>query len=531
MISLIRRTAITILLGFWVVAGAALGQTPGGTLRFYHRDNPPSASIHEEATISTAQPFMPVFNNLIVFNQHTERNSPDDIVAELATHWEWTADRTRLTLRLREGVKWHDGKPFTSADVKCTWDTVTGRRNAGWRKSPRRGWYTNLREVVTNGEHEVTFVLGRPQPSFMNFLSSGLSPVYPCHVDGRAMRQKPIGTGPFRVVEFRPNTGVQLARNPDYWRPDRPYLDGIDYRIIRSRSTRILAFVAGEFDITFPYDVTIPLVRDIRAQAPTAQCEIKPTNVANQLLINREVAPFDNPAVRRALALAIDRQAFIDIMSEGQFAMGGVMLPPPHGSWGLSRDDMTDIPGYGRDVEKNREEARRIMRELGYSAERPLRIKVATREIPSYRDPAVIMIDHLKSIFIEGQLEIMDTSVWYATMTRRNFSIAMNQSGMGIDDPDVAFYEGFACGGERNYENYCNKDIERRVEEQSATLDPEARRHLVREIDIEIQRDIGRPVFYHTTGGTCWYPHVRGITIGVNSIYSHSRMEDAWLAR
>ena len=528
--SLMRKVGLAVLIGSLTAIGTAAAQQRGGVLRFYHRDSPPSASIHEEATVSTLQPFMPVFNNLVLYNQHAERTSADDIVGELATHWEWNDDRTRLTFRLREGVKWHDGKPFTSADVKCTWDTITGRRSAGWRKSPRKGWYTNLREVVTNGEHEVTFVLGRPQPAFMSFLASGLSPVYPCHVDGRTMRQKPIGTGPFRVVDFRPNASIRLERNPDYWKPGRPYLDGIEYRIIRSRSTRTLAFVAGEFDITFPYELSPALVRDIRAQAPTAQCVLKPTNVATQLLINREVPPFDNPAVRRALALALDRKALNEILGEGQFRLGGVMLPPPDGAWGLSPEDLAKVPGYAPDVEASRAEARRIMSELGYSAERPLRIKVATREIPSYRDPAVVVIDHLKTIFIEGELQILDTSLWYATMGRKNFSLAVNQSGMGIDDPDVPFYESFACGGERNYENYCNKDLQQRMEQQSATLDQAERRRLVREIDLALQQDIARPMLFHTVGGTCWYPHVRGITVGANSIYNHWRMEDAWLA-
>ncbi len=508
----------------------AMAQERGGTLRVYHRDNPPSASIHEEATISTAAPFMPVFNNLVIFNQASPRASVDDLTAELATEWRWNEDRTRLTFRLREGVKWHDGKPFTSADVKCTWDTVAGHRNAGWRKSPRRGWYNNLKEITTNGDHEVTFVLGRPQPSFISFLASGMSPVYPCHVDGRAMRQKPIGTGPFRVVEFRPNASIVLQRNPDYWRPDRPYLDGIEYRIIRNRSTRTLAFMAGEFDMTFPYEISPAVLREIREQQPRAQCTMAPSNVATQLLINRETAPFDNPDVRRAVTLAIDRKALIDIMGEGQYVNSGILLPPPNGAWGLTPADLADVPGYGASVEANRAEARRLMQALGYSAQNPLRIKVATREIPSYRDPAVIVIDHLKSIFIEATLDIQDTSIWYTTMGRKAFGLAVNQSGLGLDDPDTVFYEGFACGSERNYENYCNREVERRVDEQSATLDPERRRGLVREIDMLLQQDIARPMLYHGAGATCWYPHVRGVTVGVNSIYNHWRMEGAWLA-
>ena len=427
-------------------------------------------------------------------------------------------------------MKWHDGKPFTAADVKCTWDAVTGKRNAGWRKSPRRGWYNNLQEVTTKGDHEVTFVLGRPQPSFMSFLASGMSPVFPCHVEARVMRQKPIGTGPFRVEEFRPNASIRLVRNPSYWREGRPYLDAIEYRIIRNRSTRMLAFAAGEFDMTFPYDVSVALLRDVAAQAPTAQCQVTPTNVATQLLINREMAPFDNPQLRLALLLALDRKAMIDILGEGKFTLSGIFLPPPDGAWGLAPADLADLPGYGQDVEANRAEARRIMQSLGYGPDNPLRIKVQTRELQSYRDPAVLVIDHLKSIHIEGTLEILDTSVWYATMGRKGFGLAVNQSGLGLDDPDAVLYEGFACGGERNYENYCNRDLQQQVDRQSATLDLPERQRLVREIDRGLQRDIARPMLFHGAGATCWFPQVRGVTVGVNSISNHWRMDDAWLA-
>src|SRR6185436_11096285 len=105
------------------VAVPALAQKAGGTLRISHRDNPPSASIHEESTISVNQPFMAVFNNLVVFDPKEKVNSPDHIVPELAESWSYNADQTQLTFKLRQGVKWHDGKPFTSADVKCTWDS------------------------------------------------------------------------------------------------------------------------------------------------------------------------------------------------------------------------------------------------------------------------------------------------------------------------------------------------------------------------------------------------------------------------
>src|SRR5262245_65847408 len=102
------------------VANPALAQKQGGTLRVYHRDSPASMSIHEEGSVSVLMPMMGVFNNLVLYDQNVAQNSDASIVPELATSWSWNADHTAITFKLRDGVKWHDGKPFTSDDVKCT---------------------------------------------------------------------------------------------------------------------------------------------------------------------------------------------------------------------------------------------------------------------------------------------------------------------------------------------------------------------------------------------------------------------------
>src|SRR5215475_12058770 len=132
--------------------------------------------------------------------------------------------------------------------------------------------------MTTLGAFEVTFHLKRPQPSFLTLLASGFSPVYPCHVPARDMRQHPIGTGPFKFVEFKPNERIKLMRNPNYWKPDRPYLDGIEFTIIPNESTAILAFTAGTFDMTFPFQVRIPLLQDVKSRGPQAICELAPLN-------------------------------------------------------------------------------------------------------------------------------------------------------------------------------------------------------------------------------------------------------------
>src|SRR5271169_6720254 len=239
--------ATAFALSLVLAAPIAHAQKSGGVLIMSHFDSPASMSMHEEATGAVNRPMMGVFNNLVMYRQDVAQNSMASIVPDLATGWSWNEEGTELTLPLRPGVRW-------------TWDLLTGRSAEKLRLNPRKTWYSNLEEVTANGEYEVTFRLKRPQPSFLALLASGWSPVYPCHVLPREMRAHPIGTGPFKFVEFRPNEYIRVTRNPDYWKPGRPYLDGI----VADRLRRLA------LEIVFP------------------------ANLPRTLLVNRTAPPFDN---------------------------------------------------------------------------------------------------------------------------------------------------------------------------------------------------------------------------------------------
>jgi peptide/nickel transport system substrate-binding protein len=530
---MMRHLLVTAVAGA-VLAGLggshpALAQKQGGILKVYHRDSPASMSILEEATISTVLPMMGVFNNLVVYDQNVKQNSLQSIVPDLATSWETSEDGTQLTFKLREGVKWHDGKPFTAKDVVCTWDLLLGKGQEKLRTNPRKIWYHNVDSVTANDDGEAVFHLKRPQPALVALIASGYSPLYPCHVSPREMRTHPIGTGPFKFAEFKPNERITVTRNPDYWKKGRPYLDGIEYTIIPNRSTALLAFEAGKFDLTFPDEVTIPLLKEVKSQAPDAICEVRPTNVSTNLIVNRDKPPFDNPDIRRALALALDRKSFIDILLEGEGEIGGAMLPPPAGVWGMPPDVLKTVVGYDPDVEKNRAEARSIMEKLGYGPDKRLNIKIATRNIAVYRDPAVILIDQLKAIYIDGELDTIETANWFSKIARKDYHIGLNLTGSGVDDPDQQFYENYACGSERNYTGYCNPELQKLFDRQSAEADQQKRKPLVWDIDKKLQEDVARPIIFHNRGGTCWQPRLKGLTLMVNSIYNGYRFEDIWL--
>jgi peptide/nickel transport system substrate-binding protein len=523
--------AIVSISAMLLAASPALAQKHGGVIVIPHIDTPPSPSIQEEGTASVVIPFMPLFNNLVIFDQHVPQHTIGTIRPELATEWSWNADRTDLTFKLRDDVRWHDGKPFTAADVKCTWDMVSGLAPGKIRKSPRQAWFQNLREISVASPTSVTFHLKRPQPAFIALLASGWSPVYPCHVSSAEMRTKPIGTGPFRFVEYRLNEIIRMERNPDYWKKGLPYLDGIEYRIVPNRATRTLGFVAGKFDMTYPTDVTTTMLKDIKTQAPDAICEMRPTNVSTNLIINRDVPPFDNPDIRRVLGLSLDRKAFNEIMSEGQAGIAGTMLPPPAGVWGLPTGEQASLLGYDPDLRKRRDEARAIMTRLGYGPDNRLKAKIFTRDINTFRDPATILSDQLKEVYFETEVEAVDTPLYYARVFKKQYSIGLNLTGSSLDDPDQHFYENYACGSLRNYTNYCNKELEKDFDRQSMEADPAKRRAIVWEIERKLAEDVARPVIYHDVGAACWHPYVKNLTIMVNSIYNGWRWEDIWLDR
>jgi peptide/nickel transport system substrate-binding protein len=519
--------ATTVFVTALSIAATAFGQKSGGTLRIYNPESIASLSMLEEFA-NAELPIMGMFNNLVMFDQHVAQDSLQSIVPDLATSWAWDEEATDLTFQLRQGVRWHDGEPFTSRDVKCTWDLYLETGPEKLRINPRKSSYYNLDAVTTNGDWEVTFHLKRPQPAFPMTLAGGFSVIYPCHVSPREMRQHPIGTGPFKLTDFKPKEYVKVARNPDYWKPDRPYLDGIEHNVIADPATAVLAFIAGKFDMTRPGQLTVPLMNEIEGRVPQAICEWTAGNVNRHLLVNHDKPPFYNPDLRRAMALSIDRQAFVDIIGQGQGHVGAVLQPPPPGLWGMPPDMLKQLPGYDLDVPKNRAEARHLMEGLGYGPDHRLSIKVTSQDWSIYRDPAVLLIDQMKQVYIDGELELVETAQYYPKILRKDYAVALNLQTSG-PDPDPILKLFYGCGASVNWSGYCNPEVDELIERQSREGDPERRKPVLWEIERKLAADDARPIIFYRNGGTCRQPYVKGLTLMVNSVFNGWRMEDVWL--
>jgi peptide/nickel transport system substrate-binding protein len=220
------------------------------------------------------------------------------------------------------------------------------------------------------------------------------------------------------------------------------------------------------------------------------------------LIVNRDVPPFDNPDLRRAMALSLDRQAFIDIISEGQGDIGGVMQPLPEGLWGTPPEVLKKLSGYDPDVQKSRGQAREIMRQFGYGPDNRLKVKVTTPDLPIFRDPAVILIDQLKEIYVDGELDTIDSTIWLPKVMRKDYVVGLNLSGSG-PDPDQNLYLLYGCGGDLNYNGHCNPEIDELIDQQSAEANQEKRRRLVREIEQKLAEDGARPIIFYNRGASC----------------------------
>ncbi|HXH84877.1 MAG TPA: ABC transporter substrate-binding protein [Candidatus Tectomicrobia bacterium] len=524
-------TLAAVLVGAALAAHPVESQTPksGGSLNVMLREDLPQGfAIHETSTISTVWPASPCFNNLVFFDPLKKQESADTIIGELAEKWSWQDNYRNLVFFLRKDVKWHDGKPFTSRDVKFTFDMVRGASDAEGklRISPRKDWYANVEAIEAPDPHTVVFRLKRPQPSLLMMLASGYSPVYAAHVPPASYRTGCIGTGPFKVKEWRKGEFVEYVKNPDYFVKGRPYLDGLRYVVIKERGTRTAAMQAGQLDTAMPGETTKAAAEQIKASVPNIVITPFSTNVTDNIIMNMKKAPFDNQKVRLAVSYAIDRRALIQAVHQGGGVLGAAMAPKPYGVWGLLEKDLNALPGYGKPADM-KARARTLLKEAGYGPGKPLQVEMVTRAIAIYVDMASFVINELKAVGIEATLKQIETAQWHAMATRGDFQIGANLTGLGPDDPDAMFYENYACGSPRNYSAYCNEEVMRMVDQQSQELDPKKRLQLVWAIQKKLEEDAARPILNWRLDYFAHWPHVKNL-IPHQSIYNFGRMQEVW---
>jgi len=522
----IQRAGLALAVGL-LLAAPASAQKHGGELRATLRGAPAELSIHETALSVVTHPMTQVYNNLVTFDVFQPRDTPETIIADLAESWEWRNNHTELALKLRRGVTWHDGKPFTSKDVKHTFDLVRGATRGGLKLNPRKTWYFNVKDIVTRGDHEVSFMLHRPQSSLLPMLATGYSPVYPAHVPPAQLRIKGMGTGPFMMTKYEPDQYILMVKNPKYFVKDRPYLDAIRWVILKSQPTEMGALLGKQVDVAAILATPQPVKNTLEAADAGLVFKRTVTNATINIIFNTKKPPFNNVRLRRAVNLAMERDTIIKSVFQSGAERGSAMIPAPWGVWGMTKEQLSHLPGYG-DPEANKAEARKILAELGYTAEKPFRMKVTHRAVISSTASATWALGELKAVGIAAELRPIETGTWYGMVARRDFEFAINETAVAIDDPDAAFYENYKCGSQRNYTDFCDPEMEKAYDAQSTEIDFKKRLKMVQAIDVKLQELGARPYLAYRVDYYAHYPYVKN-WIPHQSIYNGWRMDQVWL--
>jgi peptide/nickel transport system substrate-binding protein len=232
-------------------------------------------------------------------------------------------------------------------------------------------------------------------------------------------------------------------------------------------------------------------------------------NNTTNLIVNRDAPPFDNADLRKALVLAIDRKAFIDILNQGD-AQTAAPCSRSRTASGACRRNAARRPGLRPGTSRRIARRRaRLMEKAGYGPNNRLKLKISTRGISLYKDPAVILASQLKEIWIDADVDIIETRSG-SPRCAQGLPVGLNTTGNGVDDPDQNYYENFSCKSERNYTGYCNPEIEKLFDVQSQETDIEKRKKIVWEIDKKLLEDGARPVIMWNRASICMQPFVKG---------------------
>jgi peptide/nickel transport system substrate-binding protein len=530
----IRRVLLTfatlLAVGAWVApAGAQEKPRSGGELVFVVPVEPPSYDAHREGTFGLLHPAGPHYNTLLRVDP-TDRTGTR-VVGDLAESWTVSDGGRTYTVKIRRGVRFHDGSELTSRDVKASYDRIIFPP-AGVM-SFRRGQYVDVEAVETPDASTVVFRLKWPSASFLTALASPFNWIYKADIlarDQRWYEKNVMGTGPFLFVEHVRGAHWIGKKNPNYWDPGKPYLDGYRGIFVRDASAQVAAIRAERAHVQFRGFT--PAERDSLVAALGSRITVQESPWDCVLLVaaNHEKKPWDDKRVRRALTLALDRYQASQALSRIAIVklVGGVQVPGT--PYATPPAELEKLAGYWRDIGKSRAEARRLLREAGVSDGFTFSFK--NRGVPMPYEPVgVWLIDQWRQIGLNARHEYQEAAKWDADRRSGDFEVAMDtQCGYAVE-PDLDLYKFQSMGiSDNNYARYTDRALDELYTKQSRAVDPEERRRWVREFE---RRLLDEEAHYLYT--LQWHrivPHsakMRGWTI-TPSHFLNQQLDTVWLA-
>ena len=480
-----KKSALAVL-ALLVLAMASLADAqerprPGGILNWYVYADPGRLDIHTESPLSVQQAIAGLHSGLL----HHDPDDPQKITGDLAERWTASPDGKVYTFHLRKGVKWHDGQPFTSADVKASLDRVLHPDF----KSPRCG--SMLKPVVASVEavdpHTVQVALKFPTIAFTGYIASAWCRIVAKHVlekfnNDLSRPEAQIGTGPFKLKRYERGSVIEWEKNKDYFVPGLPYLDGVKQFVLVGLPTQIAAAKAGRIML---WDTWPPMKKsdaDELKRARGNEVDVAQVSVNTIFLafFHTQKPPFNNPDMRRAVNLALDRQEIVAKALEGAGVPCALLDPKLVGDFALPLDEVQKLPGCRQPKDQDIAEAKRLV-EKHYP--NGVDVEATIRSVGNYTDRAQLILSQLRKIGIRGTIKSHESVAGFSVFGKGDFAFLPTQDrAMVTSDPADLFTLVYRTDAGSNWGKWSDAKVDELTERALKETDREKRKRALHDL-------------------------------------------------
>jgi peptide/nickel transport system substrate-binding protein len=469
--------------GLALVAGTgiALAQAPkkGGILTFAVVAEPPNYDCHANTSFALTHPIAPHYSTLLKLDgDHKSFKYGGD----LAKSWEVAPDGLTYTFKIHEGVKFHDGSPLTSADVKASYERII--KPPTGVISIRQQLHEPITAIETPDATTVVFKLSQPDASMLSNFASPFNCIY----SAAKLAQNPLypqteimGSGAFTFVKHEKGASWEGKRFDDYFLKDRPYLDGYKALFVKSNAV-VPGLIGGQFDAEFRG--RSPKERDQVVEAMGAKVTVEEAPWVNSIIMNYNAAkkPFDDVRVRQALNMSIDRWSASAALSKISIlgAVGGVMRPGT--PFALTTAELEKLPGYQRNMDDARAKAKELLKAAGVEG---LKLKLVNRNLAEpYTPVGIYLIDQWKRIGVTVEHVQLETKLWQQAQANGDFDVSIDFIGDIEDEPSSQFVKFLSKKGSANaFSQHTDTKVDEMYAAQARMIDPVKRKAAVNELE------------------------------------------------
>jgi peptide/nickel transport system substrate-binding protein len=465
--------AITATFAMTATPSQAQAPKKGGVLNIAVVAEPPNYDCHAHSTFGASHPLTPHYSTLL---KYKGGHASVKIEGDLADSWTVAPDGLTYTFKLVKGVKFHDGTPMTSADVKATYERIS-KPPAGVI-SLRQALYEDIAAIETPDDHTIAFKLKAVNASMLDGFASPWNCIYSAaklKADPKFPENKVLGTGPYRFVEHVKGQSWEGKRNEAYHRDGRPYLDGFKIFFVKSNALAT-GLIGGQFDIELRG--ISPAERDQVMEKKKDDMVLNegPWSCSHMFTFNSKKKPFDDVRVRQALSLAVDRWGSSAAVSKISLLKHVGGFTRPGYQYALSQEELEKIPGFGRDINKAREEAKKLLKDAGVEN---LKVNFLNRAVGQpYTTSGILLVDQWRRIGVETDHKQLETKLFFEALAKQDFDVAVDFICDHADDPSLQYAHLVSEGmnSPPSYSKHADKKVDELFEKQKRTLDPSERK-------------------------------------------------------